>query len=394
MLVAGGLGFVAALLWTSRQQAGSSVHQTETQSAAAADTASERATSANHPERSVVSSPSSPSEEPRVTAKRSPEELLNELASIQITPGPMQGRAQYRIMSLLEQLSRCGESALPALGQFLASGRDVSYQASGNRQRSNSSSLLPPSLRFALFDVVREIGGASAETILVESLNTTVHGTELTYLVQLLEGLSPGKYREAAILAAKNLLSTGKLADANERNNAYDVLRQFGDASYAAVAQANLIQPDGKVDRAALRYLQQTQGKESLAVVTQMFQDKRVADADSKESLGRVALAYVGAEEKAAELYHAAILDPVVTPDQRRNLIEDLNQDGLSNRRNPTPEDLKIIASRYALADAYLQQPYVQNDPVATAAFKEAQKDLAQMLQRAGAVVPPVKPAK
>jgi hypothetical protein len=45
---------------------------------------------------------------------------------------------------------------------------------------------------------------------------------------------------------------------------------------------------------------------------------------------------------------------------------------------------LKIIANRYELAQAYLQQPYVQNDPVATKAFLEANKDLFNMLQRAG----------
>ncbi|HZL78602.1 MAG TPA: hypothetical protein VFC17_07090, partial [Candidatus Limnocylindrales bacterium] len=83
------------------------------------------------------------------------------------------------------------------------------------------------------------------------------------------------------------------------------------------------------------------------------------------------------------QLYHSAINDPSLSPDQRKNLIEDLNQDGLSNRRNPTPDDLKIIANRYELAQSYLQQPYVQNDPAAAAAFLEANKDLFNMLQRA-----------
>jgi hypothetical protein len=142
------------------------------------------------------------------------------------------------------------------------------------------------------------------------------------------------------------------------------------------------VQADGKVDASALRYLQQTLGEKSLAIAAQTYQDGRVVDPDSKEALGRVALAYVGANEQAIQLYHSAINDPSLSPDQRRNLIEDLNQDGLSNRRNPTADDLKIIANRYELTQAYLQQPYVQNDPVATAAFQEALKDLTQMLQR------------
>jgi hypothetical protein len=56
----------------------------------------------------------------------------------------------------------------------------------------------------------------------------------------------------------------------------------------------------------------------------------------------------------------------------------------LSNPRNPTPEDLKMAGLRYTLIQAYLQQPYVQNDPVAYRAFQEASKDLTEMLQNAG----------
>jgi len=108
-----------------------------------------------------------------------------------------------------------------------------------------------------------------------------------------------------------------------------------------------------------------------------------VADPDSKEALGRVALNFVGANDQALDLYHKAALDPQLKPDQRRQLVEDLNQDGLSNARNPTPEDLKIIANRYALTQTYLQQDYVKNDKVLNAAFLEANKDLANMLQRA-----------
>ncbi len=63
----------------------------------------------------------------------------------------------------------------------------------------------------------------------------------------------------------------------------------------------------------------------------------------------------------------------------------------MSNTRNPTPEDLKIIANRYALTQTYLQQDYVKNDKVLDAAFREANKDLANMLQRAG-VAPTVPP--
>ncbi len=325
-------------------------------------------------------------------ARRGPQELLDELVSIQVTPGPGQARAQYRVLALLDQLAQAGPSALPAIRQFLASGRDVGYGAAGGGGRGGSrNALLPPSLRFGLFDVVRQIGGADSERILAACLASTGRGTELTYLAQLLEELSPSQYRDAALTAARSLLTGGKVTDPGERNTLFDVLRQFNDVSYVATAQANLVQADGKVDRSALRYLQQSLGEQSVALAVQTYQDARVADSDSKEALGRVALNYVGASDQALELYHKATLDPQLKPDQRRELVEDLNQDGLSNKRNPTAEDLKIIANRYALTQAYLQQDYVQNDKTLNAAFLEANKDLANILESAG-VAPVAQP--
>ena len=317
-----------------------------------------------------------------VPVRRGPQELLNELVTIQATPGPGQPRAQYRVLALLDQLAQAGPNALPAIRQFLASNRDVAYGGNAGRGGSRNA-LLPPSLRFGLFDVVRQIGGAEAEQVLAESLASTGRGVEVTYLTQLLEELAPGKYRDAALTAARNLLSSGKVSDLADRNSLYGVLRQFKDTSYVATAQANLVQADGKVDRSALRYLQQSLGEQSLVVAAQTFADGRVVDPDSKEALGRVALNFVGANDQALDLYHKAALDPQLKPDQRRQLVEDLNQDGLSNARNPTPEDLKIIANRYALTQTYLQQDYVKNDKVLNAAFLEANKDLANMLQRA-----------
>ncbi|HRZ92842.1 MAG TPA: hypothetical protein P5022_08040, partial [Candidatus Paceibacterota bacterium] len=78
---------------------------------------------------------------------------------------------------------------------------------------------------------------------------------------------------------------------------------------------------------------------------------------------------------------------------QRRNLIEDLNQDGLVNRKFPPPEDLPIVAQRYALTQAYLTKDYVQNDPLLNAAFREADKDLRHLLDAATAAAARANPA-
>ena len=398
LLIAAGLGFGVAMLWMNRATPLPSPDETVPAPTVAETPRADAEAGHEQNWTRPAAAPPAVADAAIVPKQRTAEDILNELAALQVVAGPGQARTQYRILSLLDQLAQEGPAALPALHQFLAARRDVSYEPSagttgGNRSRNNSG-MLPPSLRFGLFDVVRQIGGPEAEQILVQSAGTTGRGAELAYLAQLLEEFSPGKYRDTVLTAARNLIAGGKVTDPADRDNLYDLLRQFKDTAYVSVAQAQLVSPDGRVDRSALRYLQQTLGEQSLALAVRTYSDQRVADGDSKESLGRVALTYVGANDQALPLFHAATIDPALKPDQRRNLVEDLNQDGLSNRRNPTPEDLKVIANRYTLTQTYLQQEYVQNDKTLNAAFREANKDLANMLRRAGVSVPADTPPK
>lgn len=311
--------------------------------------------------------------------------LIAQLAALQ----PTGSRAQRQALALLEQLSQMGAPALPALREFLASGKDVIYDASGKGPRdvkSFAEALLPGTLRMALFQVVSQIGGADAEQVLAESMGRTGRGFEVAVLTQLLETLAPGKYRDNALNAARELLARNTVGtDRRERDSLFDVLKRFNDASYVSAAEAQLVQADGKVDRSALKYLQQTLGDQSLPLAAQLYQDARVLGGDAKEPLARLALAFVGSNRQAEQLFHTAVLDGALTPDARRNLIEDLNQDGLSSKRNLSPEDLSLVTARYRLTQTYLQQDYVQGDRMLLEAFKEADKDLRNMLQRAAA---------
>jgi hypothetical protein len=244
------------------------------------------------------------------------------------------------------------------------------------------NALVPSTLRLALFDLVAQVGGKDAEAILAENLGSTRRGLEVAYLSELLEQIAPGNHRDEVVSAATRLLAKG---DAADRGLLFEIMRSLGDTSYAATAQREMIQPDGRLDRDAVRYLQQALGPKSLALVARSYQDPRLVEPGSKEPLARVALTYVGADPQAIALFHTALLDPSLLPDQKRNLVEDLNQDGISNRKAPTPEDLQIMTKRYELTQAYLQQEYVQNDATLNAAFREADKDLRKMLERAAA---------
>ncbi|MBI4324509.1 MAG: hypothetical protein HY674_04525 [Chloroflexi bacterium] len=389
-----GLGLAVAAVFVNSRQATRHARELETQRAAWETEKAELAAAlekarARRGSFSPLPRPVAPAAS---VAAPDPQALLNQLAGLQVAPGS--GRALRPVLALLEQLTQAGPSALPVLRQFLASGQDVAYNPPGGKGprdlKSLADALVPPSLRFALFDVVRQIGGDDAETLLAETLGRAGRGLEVAYLTQVLEEMAPGRYKDAALAAARNLLASGTGSD---RDFLFDVLRRFSDTSYVATAQGQLVQPNGLVDRSALRYLQQTLGEQSVALAAQLYQDGRLIEPGSKEPLARLALTFVGANQQAGELFHTAVLDQALLPDQKRELVEDLNQDGLSSQKAPTPEDLKIIAGRYALTQAYLQQDYVQSDQVLNEAFREADKDLRNMLQKAAAAAAKPAPA-
>lgn len=101
----------------------------------------------------------------------------------------------------------------------------------------------------------------------------------------------------------------------------------------------------------------------------------RAAPPDQDE-MARVALSFVGLD-RAAEMYWVeAINDPNLSDHERQNLIEDLNEDGISDPKHPTLADLPVIVSRLQLIEELA--PYAV-DQVNFDAFAEAYKDLVNL---------------
>jgi hypothetical protein len=237
-----------------------------------------------------------------------------------------------------------------------------------------------------LFEVVKRIGGKGAEALLAETLNTTGRGIELVWLSRALQEMAPNRYRESALVSARELLarpapaSTISLVERVDRDSLFEVLTFFGDASFVSAAQEQVVRANGQVDRGALKYLQQSLGPQAVPLVAQWYDDPRIRDPAEREPLARVALNYVGADAQANEFYEKAINDMTLTGSHRKNLIEDLNEDGFPDKRNITASDLPLIENRIALIDDLLPKA---SDPVNIAAFGEARKDLMNMSVRA-----------
>jgi len=102
-------------------------------------------------------------------------------------------------------------------------------------------------------------------------------------------------------------------------------------------------------------------------------------DSRSKERRARAALALIGYDPEADEVFVELINDPSVSSNARHNLIEDLNEDGFPDPDNPTLDDLPMIEYRIEFIEYHL--PYAM-DKVNSDAFKEAHKDLVNMANR------------
>ena len=107
-----------------------------------------------------------------------------------------------------------------------------------------------------------------------------------------------------------------------------------------------------------------------------------------RDPVAREALYFVGADPRAEEYWWEAINDPSLPGHERQDLIEDLNEDGLSDPKRPTMDDLPLIVSRIELIEAIGEDAM---DQVNADAFQEAYKDLLNLADVAVGAGRPVK---
>ncbi len=106
-----------------------------------------------------------------------------------------------------------------------------------------------------------------------------------------------------------------------------------------------------------------------------------------QDLVAREALFYVGADPEAEEIWLTAINDPSLSAQERQDLIEDLNEDGLPDPHSPTLEDLPLLVRRIALIEEVGPDAM---DEVNADAFEEAYKDLLNLVEVAMSGVRPV----
>ena len=138
--------------------------------------------------------------------------------------------------------------------------------------------------------------------------------------------------------------------------------------------QDNLSPPAGKPQADIMKTERQADAKAQKAASAK--QAARPAPEAIQDPMARVALAFVGADSDAEAYWYEAINNPDLSAHERQDLIEDLNEDGLSDPKNPTADDLPLILNRIHLIEAVVWDAM---DEVNAEAFLEAYKDLVNL---------------
>lgn len=261
--------------------------------------------------------------------RSSAQDILEKLKKIRVLSGDQRSASIRRIVHHLESLVDLGPEGLGPIREFLAKFEDVDYSGEvhdedrgllsepeakpspapvlpGRTPRLDT--VLPPSLRLGLVQVLREMGSEQAEQVLAEMLTTSGRGVEVAYVVKALQELAPNKYRDIAIAAARDLLANPPAIDRpnrldeNAKNYLYGVLSMYNDPSFATVAQSLLVTADGHVDRTALSYLTGTMKEEAVPALYQAFKDTRVTNMWERASLATQLFAYAGTSSQANDV--------------------------------------------------------------------------------------------
>jgi hypothetical protein len=296
----------------------------------------------------------------------SPAEILGKLVKLQVRPGPGQNAAVRQVVQELENLVECGPGALPAIRDFLGRNEEFDYeedvnefQAGWRDARITMDFIVPPSLRLGMLRAVARIGGPDAEKILADVQSATGRGVEVAFTALLLDELAPGKYRDASLAAAHELLQTPVITrenaqsrlDRNDRTWLYNLLVTFQDGTLGSLAQSQLVHPDGRLDPGSLRYLKETLKEKSIPILMQAYADTRLKDPIRKDQLVQVALAYAGVDEQAGKMLAMALGDASLPLKVRMDELAAIPRAGLEDQNKPTDRDLQIMENRVQILE-------------------------------------------
>jgi hypothetical protein len=320
-------------------------------------------------------------------AEESAQEILNDLLALKPGTGNARNAVLRKVVYKLELLTSHGAAALPAIHNFNSQNIDAPYDPLANdattatnsgtadnrrgfggrnsgrgearraRDLANLGStwVAPPTLRLGVIGVLKEIGGAGAEQELAYMLGTTGRGVEVAYLAVTLEQMAPGKYRDAVVAAARELLMTPPSADNLDRLDAlaksylYGVLEFYKDTSFAVNAQQALVGADGRLNLDALDYLSQTLKDQSVSALYAAYQNPNLTNQMDKIDLGREMLGYVGQNSQANQFLTETLQNQTLDARAKTFAVARLAGGGFGPFTADAPQDPQVVNNRIQL---------------------------------------------
>ncbi len=248
-------------------------------------------------------------------------EILEELVEIKMT-SENRRTVQRRINFLLESLVEQGQASVPHIREFLNKMEDIDFVVQrsdeegrgrgrgGRGGRTSMSFEQAPSLRIGLIDILKEIGGSSAEAALGEILTKTARGFEVAYTAKTVrEMIGPDAFREEALDAAHALLndpvevSNPNSYDRNAKRYLFSVLEMYNDQTFIQSAQGLLVREDGKIDDTVLDYLGDVGKEGAMDTIYQAFNSGQVTDRGDLADLARAGVKFTGSNPQANQMF-------------------------------------------------------------------------------------------
>lgn len=227
-------------------------------------------------------------------------QLVNSLVYYDKTGGPLNATEAAAWRETLKRLIAQGDTAVPAISEFLANNRDFKFEG------EDAKLLGYPSARMAMIDALMQIvqgGSATAITALDTVLQRTEGPQEIATVTQFLEKNQPGVFLQDAFLAAQRVLASsanGQLPGVDVAP-LFQVLQQYesGDAYtipvlrdsasqwnyYAAIALARLPDEAGVPALIQIATGQDGSGSSARAAALQALSGMISQSADARQTL-------------------------------------------------------------------------------------------------------------
>jgi len=345
----------------------------------------------------------------------SPESLLDYLKKTEAAGSNLITK-QRRIIHCFVGLVEFGEEAIPVIDDFLmgepdASGErkrlDRNYATASRENPSDrlnlggdneeqedwraavdywgglayrsSGELFPQSLRIGLLEVVQEISGERTEEILLRELAETSRSVEVVIIGDLLDKVSPGKHKEAVLQSAHELIK--KPLDDDSRRILFALLYKYKDERLVEFARKILVNSEGRIEGAALRYINETMGEGAMPILLDLYKRNDITNPNDKFVISAAAMKYVGKNGDADNVFREVFdsgLENLDNPEGDKGLaFKSLLAAGSSLARGA--ENAQVVRNRQKLLGEYLDR---SKNPIVNRGLEEVNKQLSDQLRQ------------